>query len=59
LTGISGVEFHEASQNSVLTELDGVPVRLLGLESLLKNKAAASRPKDLVDFTQLKNTLGR
>jgi predicted nucleotidyltransferase len=59
LTGISGVEFNEAFQNSVLTELDGLPVRMLGLESLLKNKAASGRPKDLVDFDQLKKQQGR
>jgi predicted nucleotidyltransferase len=54
LTGISGVRFDEALQDSVATELDGIPVRIIGFESLLRNKAASGRPKDLVDLDQLK-----
>jgi hypothetical protein len=59
LTGISGINFDEAIHNSQLTEMDSVPVRTLGLESLLKNKAASGRPKDLADLDQLKKQHGQ
>jgi predicted nucleotidyltransferase len=49
LTSISGVTFDEAWQGSAEGELDGLPVRFLGLEALLRNKRAAGRSKDIAD----------
>jgi predicted nucleotidyltransferase len=59
LTGISGLDFDEALADSVATEFDAIPVRIIGLRSLLKNKAASGRPKDLVDLDQLKKQRDR
>lgn len=50
LTSISGVTFDEAWGSSIATELDGVPVRVLGREMLLKNKRESGRTKDLADI---------
>ncbi len=54
LTGISGVSFGEALATSIQTELDGIPVLMIGRDSLLKNKSAAARPKDLADIDELR-----
>jgi predicted nucleotidyltransferase len=53
LTYISGVTFDEALLDSTEVEIEGVPVRMIGLESLLTNKRASNRPKDLADVSQL------
>ena len=54
LTGISGISFDEALDGSVATELDGLPVPMIGFDALVKNKSATGRPKDLADLEQLK-----
>ena len=54
LTGISGVTFDEAFTGSVETELDGLSVRMIGFDDLIKNKTASGRPKDIFDLQQLK-----
>jgi predicted nucleotidyltransferase len=38
----------------LLTALDGIPVRVCGLEHLLAMKRAAGRPEDLKDLERLK-----
>ncbi len=53
LTGISGVDFGEASAGAQLSHLDGVPVRIIGRAALLKNKRASGRAKDLADVEEL------
>lgn len=53
LTGISGVAFDEAWADRIAGALDGLPVPFIGRESLLKNKRASARPKDLADVAQL------
>jgi hypothetical protein len=53
LTGISGVTFDEAFTGSVETELDGLSVRMIGFDDLIKNKTASGRPKDIFDIQQL------
>lgn len=50
LTEISGVAFEEAWSTAEQAELEGLPVRVLGRECLLKNKRAVGRPKDLLDI---------
>ncbi len=54
LTGISGISLAEALDGSVATELDGLPVPMIGFDALVKNKSATGRPKDLADLEQLK-----
>ena len=53
LTGISGVDFDEASTGAQATLLDGIPVRIIGRTALLKNKRASGRAKDLADVEEL------
>lgn len=53
LTSVSGVQFETAWEDSLPGELDGLPVRFPSLESLLQNKKASGRPKDLADVDQL------
>jgi hypothetical protein len=50
VTSITGVIFAEAQASHVATDLDGLPVRILGRDALLKNKRAAGRAKDLADL---------
>lgn len=57
LTSISGVDFEDAWENRIAGQLDGIDVFFLGLDSLLKNKAATGRDKDLVDLKKLKSIL--
>ena len=53
LNTISGVDFAECFPRRVTDELDGVPVDLIGLDDLKKNKKAAGRFKDLNDLENL------
>lgn len=53
LTSISGVDFEEAWRDKVQGTLDGLPVFFLGFDSMLKNKRASGRQKDLADIGQL------
>ncbi len=53
LTDIAGVEFEACYTNRVESTLDGVPVTLIGLQDLLKNKHTAGRDKDLTDARTL------
>ena len=53
LTSISGVEFDDAWLSRVRAELDGLPVCFLGWQSLIENKQASGRPKDLADVAKL------
>jgi len=53
LTGISGIDFDEASSGGHDTLLDGIPVRIIGRAALLKNKRASGRAKDLADVGEL------
>ena len=53
LTGIDGVAFADCSNRSVEALLGGVPVRFIGKEDLIRNKAASGRPKDRIDLEEL------
>ena len=53
LTTISGVDFKECYQNKVRATLDGVPVNIINLDDLKKNKKAVGRDKDLDDLKKL------
>ncbi len=50
---ISGVAFADAYASRLEIVLDGVPVRLISLEHLKANKAAAGRTKDKLDLEYL------
>ncbi len=53
MTSLSGVEFDECYRDSCSVEIDAVPVRIIGLDHLKKNKRAAGRHKDLDDLEHL------
>ncbi|MGD9855455.1 MAG: hypothetical protein AB7U20_10960 [Planctomycetaceae bacterium] len=53
LTTISGVEFATCYGARVETTIDGIPVHLLSLEHLRRNKQASGRHKDLDDLENL------
>lgn len=53
LTSISGVSFDEAWQGKVAGALDELPVYFPSLETVLKNKQASGRDKDIADWKRL------
>ena len=53
LTSLSGVSFDEASQERVVTSIQGESVPVIGLGALIRNKRIAGRDQDLVDARYL------
>jgi predicted nucleotidyltransferase len=53
LTEISGCNFAECFPHKVEATLDGVPVHIIGLADLIKNKLKSGRLKDLDDARKL------
>lgn len=53
ITGLSGVSWKEVADGGAAADLDGVPVRFIGREQLVKNKLATGRKKDLADLEAL------
>lgn len=53
LTAIDGVNFDQAWEGHVEVTVDRVQMHVIGLESIIKNKISAGRPKDLVDVAAL------
>lgn len=53
LTRLWGVEFDEAWSRRVDGTLDDVPVAMLALTDLIRNKRATGRPQDLADVAAL------
>jgi hypothetical protein len=52
-TTISGVDFGECYADRVEAVLDGVPVHLISLPHLKRNKQASGRHQDLADLEHL------
>lgn len=55
LKEISGLSFKEVYFNAVDTEIEEIPVKIIQLKDLIKNKKASGRPKDLNDLENLDN----
>ena len=53
MNSISGVEFDEVYPKRIEEVIDGVMMPFIDLDSLLKNKAASGRMKDLADIEGL------
>ena len=53
VTGVSGLEFEEASRNASVKQIDGIHVRILSMQDLIRNKLASGRPEDLEDAKAL------
>ena len=51
---IDGVRFEDCYARRQTTKLDGIRVSFIDYADLLKNKAAAGRPKDIADLAYLK-----
>lgn len=53
LTGIDGVTFAECHDRRVEVETDGLRMKFIGKEDLIRNKVASGRPKDRIDLEEL------
>ncbi|HSV95298.1 MAG TPA: nucleotidyltransferase [Spirochaetota bacterium] len=53
ITGASGVVFEECWDRAEVIDINDIPVRIISLEDLLKNKRASGRFKDLNDVEHL------
>jgi hypothetical protein len=53
ITSASGVDFNECYSNREVVEIEGIPINLISLQDLKKNKRAAGRHKDLEDMEHL------
>ena len=58
LTSISGVDFDEAARGCVTVSMDGIPVKLIGRQALLKNKRSTGRTRDRADAEEIEKTSG-
>lgn len=54
-TSITGVNFQTAYSNREIQEIDGIPIKVISLEYLKKNKKATGRFNDLDDLENLWN----
>jgi hypothetical protein len=55
LTSIDGLEFTEAYARSEIIEIEDIPVHVLSVSDLIKNKRASGRTKDLADAEALED----
>ena len=53
LTSIDGLKFDDAFTNSEIIEIEGVPIHVLSVADLIKNKRTTGRTKDLADAEAL------
>ncbi|MEE9368051.1 MAG: nucleotidyltransferase [Pontiella sp.] len=53
LNEIDGVQFDECFSSGTEVEIDGIPIKLISLADLRKNKLASGRHKDLDDLEHL------
>jgi predicted nucleotidyltransferase len=58
LTGIDGIKFEECYEAREEFDIEGIDVAFIGLEALIKNKAASPRAKDRIDLEELKKIQG-
>jgi predicted nucleotidyltransferase len=54
LNKASGINFETCYKRKKMVKLDGMQVKVISKSDLIKNKAAAKRPKDLADVAELK-----
>lgn len=53
LTSIQGVDFQDAFAESMIQEIDGIAIRIIGKRALLDNKRSTGREKDKLDAEAL------
>ena len=57
MTHISGIKYSETKQTAIQADIDGFAIPLIHIESLIKNKKASGRSKDLTDAEELEKIL--
>ncbi|MBL0939262.1 MAG: nucleotidyltransferase [Gemmatimonadaceae bacterium] len=57
LAEISGVTFAEATRDALILDIDGEPLRIIGLAALRANKQASGRRKDRDDLQHLPTSI--
>jgi predicted nucleotidyltransferase len=58
LTRIDGVEWEEAAPRAVEGIVNGMKIKIIGLEDLIRNKRASGRAKDAADAEELERISG-
>jgi hypothetical protein len=53
ITSLDGLVFEEAFAQSNLTDIDGIPVHVLSVQDMIRNKRATGRTKDIADAEML------
>jgi len=53
LTSVDGLNFEEAFTNSQTIEIEGIPIQVISIADLIKNKRSTGRHKDLADAESL------
>jgi hypothetical protein len=54
ITSIAGVEFDQAWAGRVVGAIDGIPVQVVGLDDLIRNKESTGRLQDRADAEELR-----
>ena len=57
MTHISGIKYEEAKLTAIEVNVDGLTIPLIHIQSLIKNKKASGRLKDLTDAAELEKIL--
>ena len=57
ITRISGVDYIEASEAAESVEIDGLTIKILSAEHLIRNKLATGRPRDIDDAENLRRLI--
>ena len=55
LKKISGLSFEEVFQNAIETEIENIPLKIINLKDLIKNKKTSGRATDINDIENLEN----
>src|SRR5512136_1183320 len=55
ITAASGLQFEEAYARSLSVSIEGIEVRLLSIDDIIRNKRASGRTKDLADAETLES----
>jgi hypothetical protein len=53
LTQITGVDYEQAEPHTILVNLEGLTIPVIGLPHLVQNKSAVGRPQDKADVARL------
>jgi hypothetical protein len=57
ITAASGLQFDEAFSHALRVDVDGIPLHILSIADLIRNKRATGRTKDLADVETLIDTV--